>query len=97
MTAYSANTRLAEAEDGERRAYNAAFWQLGLHWQWDPATYRELARIPQEKERLRAYIESHQPHLLKAYDIDFLCAMITERKSRPGVANAFSVNCTTIR
>jgi hypothetical protein len=83
-------------EERERNAYNAAFWQLGLHWQWDAATYRELAAISQEKERIRAYVERHQPHLLKAYDLDFLCEVIAARKANPEVANAFGINCTTL-
>lgn len=96
MTPDAVNTRLAEAEDGERRAYNIAFWQLGFRWRWDPATYRELAKIPQERDRVRAYVKNHQPHLLKAYELDFLCEMIVNRKSNPDVANAFGVNCATV-
>lgn len=87
---------LSEAEDGERRAYNTAFWRLGLRWEWDPATYRELARLPGERERIRAYVERHQPHLLKAYDLDFLCRIIRDSRERAGEASAFSVNSATL-
>ena len=29
--------------DIERSAYNAAFYELGLRWYWDDATYERLA------------------------------------------------------
>ena len=48
-----AHTSIAEAE-ADRDAYNAAFEELGLNWQWDAQTYASvLARGPQG---LRAYI-----------------------------------------
>jgi len=97
MNTWASSAVTPDTEDRERRAYNRAFWQLGFRWQWDPATYRELARIPQENERIRAYLERHQPHLLKAYDIDFLCEMIRRRKDAPaGEIHAFSVNSGTL-
>lgn len=40
-------------------------------------------------------IERHQAHLLKAYDVDFLCEMIRRRKDNPA-ANAFGVNTGTL-
>jgi hypothetical protein len=84
-------------EEAERSAYNAAFWQLGLPWRWDAATYRELSGIASEQERIRTYVELHQPHLLKAYDIAFLCNMIDQCKTCPAEQkNAFSVNCGTL-
>lgn len=44
---------LAETErDGHRRAFNAAFSQLGLTWSWDVAYYGELLRIAGGYERL---------------------------------------------
>lgn len=44
---------LAETErDGHRRAFNAAFSQLGLTWSWDVAYYGELLRITGGYERL---------------------------------------------
>jgi len=64
------------------RAYNGAFWDLGFRWQWDGNTYRGLCGIGSEKERIRAYLESHQPHLLKAYDPEFLVDLIHDNKAR---------------
>ncbi|HTH62822.1 MAG TPA: hypothetical protein VL689_22060 [Paraburkholderia sp.] len=62
-------------------AYNSAFAELGLRFRWDVATLRELASIEGDRARLAAYIETHHPHLLKAYSCDFLCAAILERKN----------------
>jgi hypothetical protein len=65
----------------ERNAYNAAFYQLGLRWHWDRHTYSELLRYsPKAEVRIRRYIETRHPHLLKAYDAEFLAAAIHERK-----------------
>ncbi len=70
-----------------RQAYNAAFDELGLSWHWDPVTF---ARLPTESsERVRAYLQSEQPHLLRAYDADFLVEAIeTARQRCLGVMNA---------
>lgn len=66
----------------QRSAYNAAFYELGLRWHWDADIYH--APIPREEERahIRRYIEDHQPHLLTAYDVDFLVDAIQAAKDR---------------
>ena len=71
-----------DADEIHRNAYNAAFCELGLRWRWDINTYRELLHIPGEKNRLRFYLETQQPHLLKAYDVDFLVDAIQMVKAR---------------
>jgi hypothetical protein len=66
----------------DRHAYNAAFHDLGLRWHWDSDTYaRLLERSPVAGERLRAYLESDQAHLLRAYDPQFLVDAIERRKA----------------
>jgi hypothetical protein len=71
-----------EAEK-QRNAYNATFSALGLDWFWDTDTHRSLLAKAQEREPVRVYIETHQPHLLKAYDADFLVnAIHTTQQSR---------------
>jgi hypothetical protein len=66
--------------DAQRQAYNAAFDELGLSWHWDPVTF---ARLPSEsRERVRTYIQSEQPHLLRAYEADFLVEAIEAAKAR---------------
>ena len=74
------------SDDADLHAYNGAFWDLGFKWQWDERTYRELSGIAGEKARIRAYLEDHQPHLLKAYDPEFLVNLIHDNKARRRIA-----------
>ena len=74
-------TFTSEAGDRELNAYNAAFHELDLHWHWDSATYETLLSHGGDgPARVRHYLRTRQPHLLRAYDEDFLVAMI-ERKA----------------
>ncbi len=51
---------LADTErDGHRVAFNAAFRQYGLGWNWDEALYGELLEIGGGKERICAYVERY--------------------------------------
>ena len=48
---------LAETErDGHRVAFNHAFDELGLPWQWDVTTYGRLLRVTGGRERLLAWM-----------------------------------------
>jgi hypothetical protein len=68
-------------DEMERNAYNAAFYELGFRWHWDSDTYSELLRqCMNPTERVRHYLETWQPHLLKAYDVAFLVDLIQEKK-----------------
>ncbi|MDQ2778604.1 MAG: hypothetical protein M3Y32_03495 [Pseudomonadota bacterium] len=66
----------------ERGAFNAAFYELGLRWYWDPETYDALATVADDGSRLRHYIETQQSHLLSAYDPEFLTKAILAAKTR---------------
>jgi hypothetical protein len=68
--------------DAHRHAYNAAFYELGLKWHWDSEFYRSVSGRDSEKQLIRAYLESHQPHMLKAYDADFLAEAIQQTQAR---------------
>jgi hypothetical protein len=68
-------------EEMERHAYNAAFYELGFQWHWDQDTYRQLSQIPNAAQRIQHYLETRQPHLLKAYDADFLVAAIQHKQA----------------
>lgn len=63
----------------ERRAYNTAFEQLDLNWHWDPVTF---ACLPPGPQAVRTYIQHEQPHLLRAYELDFLVDAIEAAKRR---------------
>jgi hypothetical protein len=67
----------------ELNAYNAAFYELGLRWHWDLATYERLLKeAPDPSSRLSKYLGQQHPHLLRAYDVAFLSAAIEEKKTR---------------
>lgn len=53
-------------------AYNAAFAALELDWHWDRETYSSLAADADGRAAVRAYVEQHRPHLLRAYGVDCL-------------------------
>jgi HAD superfamily hydrolase (TIGR01509 family) len=54
---------IAETERlGHRRAYNLAFAQLGLDWNWDDVLYGELLAIGGGKERIAHYIDRYDRH-----------------------------------
>ncbi|HZQ63566.1 MAG TPA: hypothetical protein VFC24_19560 [Casimicrobiaceae bacterium] len=69
---HATTTTEHEGDALERDAFNHAFRELGLRWHWDAATFQELKAITDDGERIRTYMETHAPHLLKAYDAQFL-------------------------
>lgn len=53
---------LADTErDGHRPAFNAAFEESGLDWEWDVDLYGELLAVTGGKERILHFIENHVP------------------------------------
>ena len=67
----------------DRDALNQTFWDLGLRFQWDEATWATLAGLPDLRSQLRQYLEKHQPHLLAVYDVDFLGTLIEQQLASP--------------
>lgn len=53
---------IADTErDGHRVAFNRAFAEAGLDWEWTVEFYGQLLAISGGKERIRFYIEKYQP------------------------------------
>lgn len=53
---------LADTErDGHRVAFNRAFADAGLDWDWDEELYGELLSVTGGKERIRHYLDVHRP------------------------------------
>ena len=62
---------LADTErDGHRIAFNVAFKEAGLAWNWDAALYGELLAVTGGKERMRFYCEKYAPDFLRRPDAD---------------------------
>ena len=66
----------------ERNAYNVASCELGLDWYWDAPTYAGLRTQARETCHVRSYLEAERPHLLRAYDADFLVQAIESRRKQ---------------
>ncbi|MCE7913687.1 MAG: HAD family hydrolase [Nitrosomonas sp. PRO4] len=61
---------LADTEqDGHRLAFNAAFHDFGLSWNWDIDLYGKLLQITGGKERIRHYMEQYAPATLERSDL----------------------------
>ena len=82
MGSFSTNQSSRDLLEIERNAYNVAFCELGLEWYWDAQTYAELRANAAEKSHVHSYLEAHQPHLLRAYDADFLVNAIEAKKTQ---------------
>lgn len=90
---------LADTEEVHRVAFNRAFAEAGLPWQWDVALYGRLLQVTGGKERIRHYIDAYTDGTGAAPDPRFIAAL-HERKTalyaelvsggavplRPGVA-----------
>jgi hypothetical protein len=77
------NDMESQAVELERNAYNATFYELGFRWHWDSDTYTELTRrSPNEADQIQHYLSARQPHLLKAYDAEFLVDLIRQKQAQ---------------
>lgn len=73
---------LADTErDGHRPAFNAAFREFGLDWEWDPTLYGELLAITGGKERIRHYVERYRPDYRRPADFDDLVTELHRAKT----------------
>ena len=78
---------LADTErDGHRPAFNAAFREAGLDWQWDEALYGELLEVTGGKERIRHFAQTRQPDFTRRPDYDEFVAALHRAKTRHYVA-----------
>ena len=74
---------LADTErDGHRPAFNAAFREFGLDWDWDVPLYGELLAVTGGKERMKYYVERFRPDYLKPADFDLMLAELHKAKTR---------------
>ena len=74
------NANASACPETQRHAYNAAFDELGLPWHWDADTFARL--LGHGSDGVRKYLETERPHLLRAYDAEFLVAAVEAAKAR---------------
>ena len=68
---------LADTErDGHRIAFNLAFAEHGLDWNWDEDLYGELLTVTGGKERIRYFVERHATDAASRPDFNALVAAL---------------------
>jgi len=74
---------LADTErDGHRVAFNAAFRDYGLDWDWDVGLYGQLLAVTGGKERMRFYVDRFRTDYAKPADFDDLVVELHQAKTR---------------
>lgn len=78
---------LADTErDGHRVAFNLAFAEAGLDWEWDEALYGELLAVTGGKERIRRFIDTKDPAVPEVEDLAAWIAGLHASKTKHYVA-----------
>ena len=73
---------LADTErDGHRVAFNRAFAEAGLDWEWTPDLYGRLLEVTGGKERIRHYLATVRPDFSFDGDPDGIIADLHRRKT----------------
>jgi HAD superfamily hydrolase (TIGR01509 family) len=67
--------------DGHRVAFNKAFAEAGLDWDWSVGLYGELLAITGGKERIRHFLGLYHPEMLSEEGIDERIAHLHKRKT----------------
>lgn len=74
---------LADTErDGHRPAFNQAFKEFGLNWEWDVSLYGELLQVTGGKERMHFYAQRYQPQALRQPGFEELVRQLHQTKTR---------------
>ena len=73
---------LADTElDGHRVAFNEAFAEADLPWNWTPELYGHLLQVTGGKERIRFFIDQYFPLLEPPEGLDAFVAHLHKRKT----------------
>lgn len=73
---------LADTErDGHRIAFNQAFIQAGLDWDWTVSLYGELLSVTGGKERIRHYLDHYRPEFRRPVDFAGFVANLHKSKT----------------
>jgi HAD superfamily hydrolase (TIGR01509 family) len=73
---------MADTEETHRQAFNAAFLEYGLWWDWSRDQYQELLQISGGKERIAVYIDSLKVSANEKARLRSLVPMIHGTKTR---------------
>lgn len=74
---------LADTErDGHRVAFNQAFTEAGLDWDWTVELYEKLLAVTGGKERMRYYLDEFNRDFRRPADLDDFIAGLHKSKTR---------------
>jgi len=74
---------LADTErDGHRVAFNSAFQEAGLDWEWDVELYGRLLAVAGGKERIRHFVENRHSRGAATKEINDRIVALHEAKTR---------------
>ena len=73
---------LAETEEVHRLAFNRAFADAGLNWNWTQILYRQLLAVSGGRERIRHFIDSCGAGLPPGVDAETLITSLHRDKTR---------------
>jgi HAD superfamily hydrolase (TIGR01509 family) len=77
---------LADTEELHRQAFNAAFREAGLPWEWDEESYAALLAVTGGRERMRHFIAQVAVGGRERSELDALVPALHEAKTRHYVA-----------
>lgn len=73
---------LADTErDGHRIAFNLAFADAGLNWNWTVDIYEDLLSVTGGKERIKFYLDKYQPEFEEPADLTAFIAEMHKAKT----------------
>jgi HAD superfamily hydrolase (TIGR01509 family) len=74
---------LADTErDGHRVAFNQAFEEAGLDWNWSVELYGKLLKVSGGKERMRYYLDRFLPDWPRPENLDAFIAQLHQAKTQ---------------
>ncbi len=72
---------LADTEDGHRIAFNMAFAEAGLDWDWSVELYGKLLAVTGGKERMKYYLDHFNSGFERPADLDGFIAELHKTKT----------------
>jgi len=72
---------LADTEEGHRIAFNQAFANNNLDWNWSSELYGKLLAVTGGKERMKFYIKAYNPSVPEVDDLDAFIADLHKQKT----------------